>query len=73
MKITVKLFGRLRKHIPDYDSDNGVEIELPDGGSANDLLSSVPLIGCSGRPHSNPTGSGRIGQLFSSSTGAQGR
>jgi sulfur carrier protein ThiS len=38
MKIKVELHGRLSKHIPDYDPDNGAEIEIPDGGNVGDLF-----------------------------------
>ena len=38
MKIKVELNGRLSKNIRDYDTDNGAEIEIPDGGNIGDLL-----------------------------------
>lgn len=38
MKITVKLFGELRKKIPAYQHDQGLELELPEGAKAGDLL-----------------------------------
>ena len=41
MKIKVELHGRLSKHIPDYDPDNGTEIEIPDGGKIGDLLAAL--------------------------------
>ena len=39
MKVKVQLFGVLGKKIPEFASPEGVEIELPDGSSAEDLLS----------------------------------
>jgi sulfur carrier protein ThiS len=38
MKIRVQLFGVLGKKLPEYDSPEGVEIELPDKSLAGDLL-----------------------------------
>ena len=49
MKVNVILYGRLRKHVPDYEPDQGVEIEIPDGGSVDDLLASLNVsksVGC---------------------------
>jgi sulfur carrier protein ThiS len=39
MKIKVKLFGQLKKKIPAYQHDQGLEMELPEGAKAGDLLS----------------------------------
>jgi sulfur carrier protein ThiS len=39
MKIRVKLFGNLRKRFPDYYRQQGMEVEIPDGTMAKDLLS----------------------------------
>lgn len=39
MKVKVQLFGVLGKKLPEFASPEGVEIELPDGSSAGDLLS----------------------------------
>lgn len=39
MKIKVKLFGELRKKIPAYRHDQGLELELPERAKAGDLLS----------------------------------
>jgi len=34
----VKLYGTLRRSFPGYQHDQGVEIEIPDGATAQDLL-----------------------------------
>ena len=38
MKIKIQLFGVLGRKFPEYDSPEGVEIELPDESTAADLL-----------------------------------
>ena len=38
MKVKVQLFGVLGKKLPEFASPEGIEIELPDGSSAADLL-----------------------------------
>ena len=38
MKVIIQLFGVLGKKLPEFASPEGVEIELPDGSSAEDLL-----------------------------------
>ena len=38
MKVRVQLFGVLGKKIPEFASPEGVDIELPDGSAARDLL-----------------------------------
>ena len=38
MKVKIQLFGVLGKKIPEYDTPEGVEVELPDDSSAGDLL-----------------------------------
>ncbi len=38
MKIKVQLFGVLGRKLPEFDSQDGVEIEIPDGATAGDLL-----------------------------------
>lgn len=38
MGVRVKLFGLLPGRFPGYDSEQGLEIELPKGGRVNDLL-----------------------------------
>ena len=56
MKILIKLFGVLSDYVPDYNSQKGVETELPDGSTVADLLShlgipssKVPVVSCNGR------------------------
>jgi len=39
MKLRVKLFGALRQRFPDYSHQQGIEVEIPDGATAKDLLS----------------------------------
>jgi sulfur carrier protein ThiS len=39
MKIRVKLFGQLKKKIPAYQNDQGLELELPERAKVGDLLS----------------------------------
>jgi sulfur carrier protein ThiS len=38
MKIKVKLYGTLSEHFPDYQPSQGIEVEIPDGATAQDLL-----------------------------------
>jgi sulfur carrier protein ThiS len=38
MKIKVKLFGELRKKIPAYQHDKGLELEIPEGSKVADLM-----------------------------------
>jgi len=43
MKIRVKLFGTLSKRFPGYRFENGIEIEIPDGARARDLLAHLEI------------------------------
>lgn len=43
MKIKVKLFGSLAAIVPDYLPDKGLEIELPAGSPAADLLALLKI------------------------------
>jgi sulfur carrier protein ThiS len=43
MKMSVKLFGTLREHFPDYRHQDGIEVEIPDGATAKDLLSHLKI------------------------------
>lgn len=43
MKIKVRLFGVLGKKLPEFDSPDGVKIELPDDASAGDLLKHLKI------------------------------
>jgi sulfur carrier protein ThiS len=38
MKVNIQLFGILGRKLPQYSAAEGVEIELPDGSTAGDLL-----------------------------------
>jgi sulfur carrier protein ThiS len=38
MKVTVKLYGTLGQRFPDYQSSQGMQVEIPDGATAKDLL-----------------------------------
>ncbi len=43
MKMSVKLFGTLRERFPDYRHQQGIEVEIPDGATAKDLLSLLKI------------------------------
>jgi sulfur carrier protein ThiS len=43
MKMSVKLFGTLRQRFPDYRHQHGIEVEVPDGATAKDLLSLLKI------------------------------
>ncbi|MBW1790213.1 MAG: MoaD/ThiS family protein [Deltaproteobacteria bacterium] len=43
MKIRVKLFGTLKRHISGYDPVHGLEVEIPDGAKVKDLLSRLEI------------------------------
>ena len=43
MKVKIQLFGILGRKLPQYSSPDGVEIELPDGSTAGDLLSFLTI------------------------------
>ncbi len=43
MKVKVKLFAMLDRYLPRGASDNEAEIEIPDGGTAEDVMSSLNL------------------------------
>jgi sulfur carrier protein ThiS len=38
MKVKVKLYGTLGQRFPDYRPSQGMEVEIPDGATAKDLL-----------------------------------
>jgi len=48
MKMSVKLFGTLRERFPDYRHQQGIEVEVPDGATAKDLLSFLKISESSG-------------------------
>lgn len=43
MKVRVKLFGTLSQHFPEYQHSQGVEVEIPDGATAKDLLAVLEI------------------------------
>ena len=43
MRAKVKLYGTLRRHIPDYQHAQGIEVEIPDGATAKDLLALLEI------------------------------
>jgi sulfur carrier protein ThiS len=43
MKITVKLFGELKRKIPDYRPDKGLEMDIPEGSKVADLLALLSI------------------------------
>lgn len=43
MKIRVKLFGTLKRHVSGYDPVHGFEVEIPDGAKVKDLFSHLEI------------------------------
>ena len=43
MRITAKLFGTLSQQFPDYRRSEGIEVEIPDGATVNDLLAQLGI------------------------------
>ncbi len=43
MKIKVKLFGQLRKDVPTYHHDQGLELEISEGSTVADLLALLKI------------------------------
>ena len=43
MKIKVKLYGTLSERFPGYQPARGIEVELPDGATAQDLLAHLEI------------------------------
>lgn len=43
MKVTVKLYGTLSLHVPEYRPSQGLLVELPDGAIVKDLLSHLEV------------------------------
>jgi sulfur carrier protein ThiS len=48
MKIRVKLFGILPQRYPDYDSSQGLEVEIPEGARVKDLLARLEISASDG-------------------------
>jgi sulfur carrier protein ThiS len=57
MKITVKLFGELKRKIPDYRPDKGLEMDIPEGSKVADLLA---LLGIPTSPGATGIMEGRV-------------
>jgi molybdopterin converting factor small subunit len=43
MKITLEVFGSLRQHLPGYDRERGLEIEIPAGTRLSGLFARLNL------------------------------
>jgi sulfur carrier protein ThiS len=43
VKVRIKLFGTLGLRLPNYNHDQGVEMELPDGAKVEDLLARLEI------------------------------
>lgn len=43
IKVNVKLFATLRRYIPDYDPDKGIDVELNEGSTVEDLIHALHL------------------------------
>lgn len=43
MNVTVKLFGTLGDHLPGYDPDRGIDVDIPDGTRVKDLLAHLEI------------------------------
>lgn len=43
MKLKVKLYGTLSQQFPGYQHSEGVEVEIPEGATAQDLLSLLEI------------------------------
>jgi sulfur carrier protein ThiS len=48
MKVKVKLFGTLPQRYPEYDPEDGLEVEIPDGARVKDLLAYLELSSSDG-------------------------
>jgi sulfur carrier protein ThiS len=43
MKVKVKLYGTLSQRFPGYQRSQGMEVEVPDGATAKDLLAHLEI------------------------------
>jgi sulfur carrier protein ThiS len=41
--VKVKLYGTLGQHFPGYQHSQGIEVEIPDGATAKDLLALLEI------------------------------
>jgi sulfur carrier protein ThiS len=57
MKITVKLFGDLKRRFPEYNPHQGLDVDIPEGAKVADLLA---LLGISTAPAATVIMEGRV-------------
>lgn len=43
MKIRIKFYGTLSQQFPHYRHSEGIEVEIPDGATVNDLLALLEI------------------------------
>jgi len=43
IRVNVKLFATLRSYFPDYDPDKGMDVEINEGATVEDLIRSLHL------------------------------
>ena len=43
MEVRVKLYGTLSQRFPDYQPSQGMQVEIPDGATAKDLLALLEI------------------------------
>ena len=43
MKVRVKLYGTWRERFPDYQHSQGIEVEIPEGATVQDLLALLEI------------------------------
>jgi sulfur carrier protein ThiS len=43
MKITLEVFGSLRQHLPGYDAERGLEVEIAEGTRLSGLFAQLNL------------------------------
>lgn len=48
MNVAVKLFGTLVQHLPGYDPEAGMDVQIPDGARVKDLLVHLGILGSKG-------------------------
>ena len=57
MKVTVRLYGTFRERFPGYQHSQGIEVEVPEGATVQDLLT---LLNISESQGAVVTAEGRI-------------
>jgi len=43
VRVNVKLFATLRKYVPDYNPERGVDVRMEEGSTYNDLIETLGL------------------------------